>query len=44
MNPDQTAPTEQSDLEANIVNPDQTAPTEQSDLGPHCLSVRLQIF
>ena len=27
-------------VEANIVDPDQ----EQSDLGPHCLSMRLQIF
>ena len=27
------------------MDPDQTAPIyEQSDLGPHCLSVRLQIF
>ena len=26
------------------MDPDQTALQEQSDLGPHCLSMRLQIF
>ena len=26
------------------MEPDQTALQEQSDLGPHCLSLRLQIF
>ena len=30
MDPDQTAPKDQSDL-------GQTAPKDQSDLGPHCL-------
>ena len=41
MNPDQTAPWDQSDLGPNNMDPGQTAPKEQSDLGPLCMQYSL---